>query len=73
MRTLYLRNVPEEVVQRLEMLADRTGLSLSAMAVRELARSTRRAENPELLGDLSDLSVSTTDIVDALHSGRSER
>ncbi len=73
MRTLYLRNVPDEVVQRLETLADRAGLSVSAMAVRELARSTRRAENPVLLGDLPDLSVSTADIVEALHSGRSER
>lgn len=73
MRTLYLRNVPDEVVQRLETLADRAGLSVSAMAVRELAQSTCRAENPALLGDLPDLSVSAEDIVDALHAGRSER
>ena len=73
MRTLYLRNVPDEVLHRRERLADRAGLSLSAMAVRELARSTRRAENPGLLGDLSDLGVPAADIVDALHAGRSER
>ena len=37
MKTLYLRNVPEEVVERLELLAARDGTSVSAVAVRELA------------------------------------
>jgi len=73
MRTLYLRNVPDEVVHRLETLARREGLSVSAMAVRELAGSTCRADNPVLLGDLPDLDVSTADILAALHEGRSER
>lgn len=73
MRTLYLRNVPEDVVQRLETLAGREGLSVSAMAVRELAVSSRRADNLTLLGDLPDLNVSTADILDALREGRAER
>ena len=73
MKTLYLRNVPDEVVRRLETLAGHEGLSVSAMAVRELASSTRRADNPTLLGDLPGLGVSTTQIVDALHEGRAER
>lgn len=73
MRTLYLRNVPDEVVLRLEALAGREGLSVSAMAVRELAASSRRADNLALLGDLPDLSVSTADVLDALHEGRAER
>jgi len=73
MRTLYLRNVPDEVVQRLEALAVREGLSVSAMAVRELAASSRRADNMALLGDLPELSISTADILGALREGRAER
>ena len=73
MRTLYLRNVPDEVVLRLEALAGREGLSVSAMAVRELAASSRRADNLALLGDLPDLGVWTADVLDALHEGRAER
>ncbi|HNA49562.1 MAG TPA: hypothetical protein PK594_01790 [Mycobacterium sp.] len=46
MRTLYLRNVPDEVGAQLDELARREGLSLSAFAVRELAAVARRAENP---------------------------
>ena len=73
MRTLYLRNVPDEVVRRLETLAGHEGLSVSAMAVRELTSSTRRADNPALLGDLPDLDISAAEILDALHEGRAER
>lgn len=73
MRTLYLRNVPDDVVQRLETLAGREGLSVSAMAVRELTASSRRADNLTLLGDLPGLNVSTADVLDALHEGRAER
>ena len=72
-RTLYLRNVPEEVVCRLETLAGHEGLSVSAMAVREVARSTRRADNPALLGDLPGLGIPTAEILDALHEGLVER
>lgn len=73
MRTLYLRNVPDEVVRRLETLAGHEGLSVSAMAVRELATSTRRVDNPALLGGLPGLDVSTSEIMDALREGRAER
>ena len=37
MRTLYLRNVPDVVVERLERLAARDATSVGAVAVRELA------------------------------------
>ena len=66
-----MRNVPDEVARRLEALARREGLSVSAMAVRELAASSRRADNPALLGDLPDLDIPTPDILGALHEGRS--
>ena len=73
MRTLYLRNVPDEVVARLQLLADREGLSVSAMAIRELGASTRRALNPVLLGDLPDLDIGTAEVLSALDEGRAER
>ena len=73
MRTLYLRNVPDEVVQRLERLAARDATSVSAVAVRELAEVSRRADNPALLGALPDLRVDTGSIVSDLDVERASR
>lgn len=71
MKTLYLRNVPDDVSERLTRLAAREGLSVSSFAVRELAEAARRADNLALLGDLPDLDVSAADVVAELHAGRS--
>lgn len=73
MRTLYLRNVPDDVSERLVSLAAREGLSVSSFAVRELSQAARRADNPALLGDLPDLDVSATDVIADLEAGRSTR
>ena len=73
MKILYLRNVPDEVGERLERLATREGLSVSAFATRELAIIARRADNPALLADLPDLGVDGASIVGAVEAGRSER
>lgn len=73
MRTLYLRNVPDEVGERLERLAAREGLSLSAFATRELAVISRRADNRALLATLPDLGVSTPAIVEEVDAGRDAR
>jgi hypothetical protein len=73
MKTLYLRNVPEEVVERLELLAARDGTSVSAVAVRELADVSRRADNPGLIGDLPDLGVDVLGIVEAVEQERAGR
>lgn len=73
MRTLYLRNVPDDVVRRLQRLADRDGTSVGAVAVRELADVSRRADNPALVGGLEDLGADTQDIVDGLEQERSGR
>lgn len=72
MRTLYLRNVPDEVGERLERLAEREGLSLSAFASRELAAISRRADNPALLADLPDLGVDPADVVADVEAARSD-
>jgi plasmid stability protein len=68
--TLYLRNVPDDVVHRLERLAARDGTSVGAVAVRELADVSRRADNPALLGSLPDLDVDVATILDDIDAGR---
>lgn len=73
MKVLYLRNVPDEVGERLEKLAAREGLSVSAFAVRELAWVAFRADNPALLAGLPDLGVDARAVVDDLEAGRSGR
>ena len=73
MKTLYLRNVPDEVGERLERLAAREGLSVSAFATRELAVIARRADNPALLADLPDLAVEAQHIVADVEAGRATR
>lgn len=72
MRTLYLRNVPDEVVERLERLAARDATSVGAVAVRELAAVSRRADNPALLGTLPDLGIDVATIIDDVHAGRAD-
>ena len=73
MRTLYLRNVPDEVGERLERLAAREGLSLSAFASRELAAISRRADNPALLATLPDLGIDADVVVGDIEAGRASR
>ncbi|MCP9490087.1 MAG: hypothetical protein MSC31_09460 [Solirubrobacteraceae bacterium MAG38_C4-C5] len=73
MRTLYLRNVPDDVVERLERLAARDATSVGAVAVRELADVSRRADNPALLGALPDLGIDAEAIVAAVDDARAER
>jgi len=73
MRTLYLRNVPDEVVARLERLAARDAMSVSAVAVRELAEVSRRADNATLLASLPDLGVESSEVVADVAAGRAGR
>lgn len=73
MRTLYLRGVPDDVVERLERLAARERVSVNTLAVRELAESSRRADNPGLLDALPDLGVDTSTLVDEIEAGRAGR
>lgn len=70
---LYLRNVPDDVVDGLSALAARESMSVSAFAVRELREIARRADNRALLGSLADRRIAVDDIVSAVGEGRSER
>lgn len=49
MKTLYLRNVPDEVVRRLQRLAEIEKVSVSAVAVRELTAVEAAAVVSDLL------------------------
>ncbi len=73
MKTLYLRNVPEDVIARLDRIAARDATSVSAAAVRELAEVTRRADNPALLGALPDHGIPAHELADDVHAGRAGR
>jgi plasmid stability protein len=73
MRTLYLRNVPDDVVRRLERLAARDGTSVGAVAVRELADVSLRADNPALMGMLPDLETDVATIVEDIEQERAQR
>lgn len=72
-KTLYLRNVPDEVIARLQRLAARDATSVGAVAVRELTEVSRRADNPALLDALPDLGIDPTGLVEDLDVGRDER
>jgi plasmid stability protein len=71
-RTLYIRNVPDEVAERLERLASREGLSVNAFVVKELSEAARRADNRALLADLPDLDVSMEEIVAIIREMRGD-
>ena len=82
MKTLYLRNVPDDVIERLKRLAEREKASVSAVAIRELAAATRRVperdiltahDNPELLAGLADLNIDTAELVHDIDIERASR
>ncbi len=73
MRTRYVSNVPDEVVERLQRLADRDGTCGGAVAVRELADVSRRADNAALLGVLPDFNVAAAEILQDLDATRASR
>ena len=73
MRTLYLRNVPDAVVTRLEVLAERERMSLNAFAVRELTQTSARADNVRLLAELPVLDIDRSDVLDVIDEGRAAR
>lgn len=73
MRTIYLRNVPDDVADRMERLARRNKMSVSAFAVQELAEISRREENLALLDDLPNLGIGRAELLVDLDAGRNER
>ncbi|TPG34195.1 antitoxin [Mycolicibacterium hodleri] len=70
MRTLHLRNVPDEVMERLERLARAASTSVTAVAIRELDAATRRVDNAALMATLPDLAIPTEAIVGSVDADR---
>jgi hypothetical protein len=66
MRTLYLRNVPDEVVERLERQAKAESTSVNTIAVRELTEVSRRFNNRALFAALPKLNITRQEILDTL-------
>lgn len=66
MRTLHLRNVRDEVMDRLERLARAAGISVEAVAIRELDTATHRVDNASLVATLPHLGLSASAIVGAV-------
>lgn len=70
MRTLYLRNVPDELSTALEELAARESMSVNALAVRELSQAVAFRVNADIVWRSPNLSIGVDDVVDAVRSGR---
>lgn len=70
MRTLHLRNVPDDVMDRLERLARTAKMSVTAVAIRELDSATRRVDNAALVATLPDLNISADSIVESVRAQR---
>ncbi|MGH9064095.1 MAG: antitoxin [Acidimicrobiales bacterium] len=73
MRTLYLRNVPDEVAERLEAMAGRARMSLCAFAVRELEEVACQADNSDVLDALPDLGADARTVVADVEAARAQR
>ena len=69
-RTLHLRNVPDDVMDRLERMARASNMSVTAVAIRELNTATRRVDNAALVATLPDLKVPTVTVVEAVQAER---
>ncbi|WP_193044274.1 antitoxin [Mycolicibacterium baixiangningiae] len=70
MRTLRLRNVPDDVMDRLERLAQAARTSVAAVAIRELDAATRRVDNASLVATLPDLGIRGEAIVEHVDADR---
>jgi antitoxin FitA-like protein len=72
MRTLYLRNVPDDVVERLEQQAKAESTSVNAVAVRELTEVSRRFNNAALLAALPSYDIPLEETVRIIREMRGE-
>ncbi len=74
MKTVYIRNMPDDVVQRLEVLARAEGMSVSAYAARTLTDMSAAEANRRAFADIQPIAdVAVEEIVEQLHRGRADR
>lgn len=64
MRSIYVRNVPDDVVAGLEVLAARAKVSVNTLVLWELQAAAERAANAELLAALPDLGIDPADLAE---------
>lgn len=57
-----MRNVPDDVVAGLEVLAARAKVSVNTLVLWELQAAAERAANAELLAALPDLGIDPADL-----------
>ena len=71
-KTIQIRNVPDDVHAELRIRAARAGLSLSDYALAQLERTTEKPPISEVLERASKRpgGVTTKQIVDAIRAGR---
>ena len=69
-RTLYVRNVPDDVVERLEQVAAREGVSVNSVVVKELEGLARRTRNAEIFDAMPVTDITTAEILSATADGR---
>ena len=70
MKTLYLRNVPDDVSAALDELASAESMSVSALAVRELAAAVAFRRNADIIWSTTEVEIGIDDIVDEVRRGR---
>lgn len=73
MSLIQVRNVPEELHRRLKERAAREGVTLSDLALAELARSVERPTRRELMARLQQVPVGSYHGETAADSVRAER
>lgn len=62
MRTIYLRKVPDDVVEHLSRMAERAKVSVNTYALWELEAAAQRDGNAGLLAALPDLGITASDL-----------
>lgn len=70
MGSLHIQNVPDELMERLQRLAEAANISIDVVVIRGLDAVTRRADNAALLATLSDLDIPPATIVDDIQADR---
>ena len=69
-RTLHLRNFPDDVMDRLERMARASNMSVTAVAIRELSAATWRVDNAALVATLPDLKIPAAAVAEAVQAER---
>ena len=70
---MHVRDIPQEVKDKLVELAAREHISLNAYVVRQLEIASRTADNARLLDGLPSYDLTPQDVVSALDQARRAR